>query len=66
MGPPELKFAPAPELSSQAAYQEAFGNDGAARAHWQYVLDSLTGLGEAEFAQRRQTLERILRDKGAT
>ncbi len=52
--------------AAQAAYQEAYGSRGEVRPHWQYLLDTLDKLGEEEFGLRRQALDRILRDNGAT
>ncbi len=48
------------------AYNEAYAPDGSVREHWRYLLDSLQTLGPDEFSNRRETLERILRDDGAT
>ncbi len=48
------------------AFNEAYGADGDAREHWRYLLGSVAELGVEEFNQRRLTLERILRDDGAT
>ena len=44
---------------------EVYGPDGEARAHWQYVLDSLCALGQTELGNRQQKAQRILRDDGA-
>lgn len=48
------------------AFNEAYTADGSAREHWRYLLGSVEQLGAEEFEQRRLTLERILRDDGAT
>tara|TARA_R110002049_G_scaffold48141_2_gene138948 strand:- start:11703 stop:14246 length:2544 start_codon:yes stop_codon:yes gene_type:complete len=58
-------------LSSQSAakalpWDEARLADGSVRAHWRYLLGSLEELGAEEFGRRKETLERILRDDGAT
>ena len=66
MGSQDLIFGPAAGTVSPAAWHEAYQGDGGVREHWQYLLDSLGELGGEEFANRRQTLERILRDDGAT
>lgn len=62
----ELTFAPLADAAAPPAFQEAHGEEGGVRRHWRYLLDSLRELGAAEFDNRRQTLERILRDGGAT
>ncbi|TGD75642.1 hypothetical protein E4634_01775 [Mangrovimicrobium sediminis] len=48
------------------AFHEAFQADGGVREHWQYLLDSFKELGPDELRLRQQTLDRILRDDGAT
>jgi len=48
------------------AFSEAYREDGSAREHWQYLLNSLSELGTRKLDQRGRTLERILRDDGAT
>lgn len=62
----ELSFAPAAGETGAATFHEAYAADGAVREHWQYLLGALGQLGQDEFHQRSQTLERILRDQGAT
>ncbi len=56
----------APTVTKSPAYDEARLADGSVRPHWQYLLGSLEKLGTEEFQRRRATLERILRDDGAT
>lgn len=48
------------------AFSEAYLQDGSTREHWQYLLGSLEKLGTRRLNQRALTLERILRDDGAT
>ncbi len=54
------------QTSTSGAWDEAYAQDGSVREHWQYLLGSLEALGAEEIGNRRQALERILRDDGAT
>lgn len=54
------------DRATEPAFSEAYREDGATREHWQYLLSSLDELGARKLDQRRLTLERILRDDGAT
>lgn len=65
MGPQDQNIATAPAPVT-TPFQEAYAAGGAVRPHWQYLLESLDQLGAEEFDLRRQALERILRDSGAT
>jgi uncharacterized circularly permuted ATP-grasp superfamily protein/uncharacterized alpha-E superfamily protein len=47
-------------------FREARAAGDAVRDHWRYMLDSLNEMGPDELALRQLTLERILRDDGAT
>lgn len=44
---------------------EAVNASAAMHTHWQYLLSSLTGLGEYELAERQQRAYRLLREDGA-
>jgi len=66
MGLQDQTNIPAPPIAMPAAYNEAYRDDGSIREHWQYLLGSLQELGSEEFNRRRETLERVLRDDGAT
>ncbi|MFV8819227.1 circularly permuted type 2 ATP-grasp protein [Haliea sp. E17] len=65
MGSQQQNQASSPATSPQA-FQEAYSGAGEIRPHWQYLLNSLEALGPEEFTLRRQSIERILRDNGAT
>ncbi len=56
----------APYTSAPGRFDEAVDGEGEVRPSWQYLLDSLAGLGPAELAERQQKVQRILRDDGAT
>jgi uncharacterized circularly permuted ATP-grasp superfamily protein/uncharacterized alpha-E superfamily protein len=45
---------------------EAHNADGSVREHWQYLLQSLQGLGTEQIEERQKKAQRILRDDGAT
>ncbi len=66
MGPQDQTTLHEPRIPPPPAYNEAYREDGSIREHWQYLLGSLQELGDEEFARRRDTLDRILRDDGAT
>lgn len=55
-----------PDSQATTAFNEAYQADGSPREHWRYLLQSLSELGQEEFKQRQLSLERILRDDGAT
>lgn len=54
------------ETADLAAFNEAKDNAGIVREHWQYLLDSVQKMGPEALQERQKTLERILRDEGAT
>lgn len=49
-----------------AGYDECVGPGGRARAHWDYLLRALDGLGGLELGQRRREARRMLREHGVT
>ena len=52
--------------SAPPAYDELIGPDGAVRAHWRPLVESLEDLGQEERAFRWQGIRRRLRDNGVT
>lgn len=65
MGNQDTTRAPQPP-APPPVYNEAFAADGSVRPHWQYLLDSLQAFSPAMLSARREMVERILRDDGAT
>ncbi len=49
-----------------AGYDECVGADGQPRAHWEYLLRALEGLGAHELSTRRREARRMLREHGVT
>jgi uncharacterized circularly permuted ATP-grasp superfamily protein/uncharacterized alpha-E superfamily protein len=49
-----------------SAYDEMLAGEGAPRDHWQRLLSSLERLGADEFAVRRETARRLLREHGVS
>lgn len=47
-------------------YDEVFGSEVAPRAHWRYLLEGLSGMGQEGLEERERKAQRILRDDGAT
>jgi len=56
-----LNYRPVPGL-----FDEVYSTDGAIKHHWQYLLDSLSGLGVDELNERKAKAQRFLRDDGAS
>ena len=54
-------YQPSPELRD-----EAVGVTGAMEPHWQYLMSSLSSLGEQELKNRQQRARQILRSDGAS
>jgi len=64
-----LETMPQPMFDYRAAhglYDEMIAADGEVRDAWQYIHQSLGGLGVEELGQRQRKAMRILRDDGAT
>jgi len=52
--------------AGEGLYDEMMTEPGVVRGSWQYVYDSLGGMGQKELIQRQIKAARILRDDGAT
>ncbi len=55
---------PAGSAAQSPAWHEALIPSGGVRPHWDYLLGSLSALDAAERSDRREMVERILRDDG--
>ncbi len=55
------QYQPAP-----GAYDEVMAAPGSPRPHWLPLLERLSGLGPEEWATRRDTVGRLLRERGVT
>jgi uncharacterized circularly permuted ATP-grasp superfamily protein/uncharacterized alpha-E superfamily protein len=52
--------------AGEELYDEMIAGDGGIRPAWQYVFESLGGMGQRELIERQTKASRILRDDGAT